>query len=136
MNTNHTESASHEAADSASTPDLTTFDGILRSRLSRRDAIRGRVGSHGARKTPVTGLGFTGIQPQKISDDAVRVPAGYSVDVLLRRGDAVVPGAPAFDGRNQSAASQAMQCGYNHDFQAFFPIGDGVTEGVFWVNHE
>jgi uncharacterized protein len=83
-----------------------------------------------------TNVSFSAITAAPITDDAVRVPDGYVVDVILRWGDPVVSGAPAFDINKQTASSQAGQAGYNHDFQAFFPLGTSGREGVLFVNHE
>jgi uncharacterized protein len=85
---------------------------------------------------PVETLGFAPIAPAPITDDAVRVPAGYVVDVVARWGDPIAEAAPDFLFGLQSGASQSQQVGYNHDFQAFFPLGDGSTQGVMFVNHE
>jgi uncharacterized protein len=79
---------------------------------------------------------FLPITAQAVTDDAVRVPADYLVDVLIRWGDPLFADAPAFDLLAQTPESQAKQCGFNHDFQAFFPIGTSGNEGVLWINHE
>jgi uncharacterized protein len=85
---------------------------------------------------PVESLGFAPIAAAPITDDAVRVPAGYLVDVVAKWGDPITEAAPDFVFGLQTGDAQAQQVGYNHDFQAFFPLGDGSTEGVFFVNHE
>ncbi len=133
-----------------------SFAELLEARLSRRAVLGGAAALAGAAAaglrptralaqstsaaTPAAlspmDVGFTPIPSFAITDDAVRVPAGYLVDVVIAWGDPVVPGAPAFDLNNQSAARQAQQCGFNHDFQAFFPLGAAGNEGVFFVSHE
>ena len=134
-----------------------TFQDLLRLRFGRRDALKlGGVAATAAtlpkaadvfrgvatpaRNTTGTAtraaVAFAPLQPAPTNDDAVRVPAGYVVDVVARWGDPIFAGAPAFDLGAQSAARQEQQVGYNHDFQAFFPLGDGSTEAVLWVNHE
>ena len=49
-------------------------------------------GSSGATARPLT---FTPIQPDMVDD--VMVPEGYAYEVLVRWGDPIVAGAPAFD---------------------------------------
>lgn len=70
------------------------------------------------------------------SDTTHHVAPGYDADVLIRWGDAVEAGAPAFDARAQSAASQAKQFGYNNDFIGFLPIEGRSDHGLLVVNHE
>jgi len=80
-------------------------------------------------------LGFAPIEPNR--DDQVTVPTGYEVDVLIRWGDPVLPGAPAYDFDAQTAAGQALQFGYNNDYVAFFPmLGNSAKRGILGVNHE
>ena len=77
---------------------------------------------------------FTPVAPN--TADAITVPAGYRSDVVIRWGDPVVPGAPAFDFENQTAAAQAMQYGYNCDLAVLFPMDDRDDRFLFIVNHE
>ncbi|RAY13636.1 phosphatase [Actinomadura craniellae] len=77
-------------------------------------------------------LRFTPVPPNK--DDKVTVPPGYESSVVVRWGDPVLPGAPAFDFEKQTAAAQARQFGYNCDFVSFFPLGK--DRALLWVNHE
>lgn len=93
------------------------------------------VGPATVASTPAN-IGFTPIPSYAVTDDAVRVPEGYVVDMVLRWGDPIKAGGPAFDVNAQTPEKQAAQCGYNHDFQAFFPLGKTGTEGVFFVSHE
>ena len=53
--------------------------------------------------------------------------------MLIRWGDPVVAGAPAFDPTGQTAAAQSKQFGYNCDFVAVFEHDD---HHLLWVNHE
>ncbi len=81
------------------------------------------------------------------SADEVIVPDGYRADVLLRWGDSLVPGTPGLDTddlgvllTNEGIRRQEQQFGYNCDFNAFFPLGDGSPDGsghgLLAVNHE
>ena len=68
-----------------------------------------------------------------------RVAEGYNSQVLIRWGDPVVPGAPAFDPMNQSADAQEMQYGYNNDYVGFVPLpmgSDNSDHGLLSINHE
>ncbi|PMR60848.1 phosphatase [Verrucosispora sp. ts21] len=68
--------------------------------------------------------------------DTFVVPNGYDHAVLIRWGDPVVPGAPAFDLRRQTAAAQARQFGYNNDFVGVLPLDKGGRRALLVVNHE
>ncbi|MFT3719747.1 PhoX family protein [Pseudorhodoferax sp.] len=112
---------------------------------ARRLWLRGGLGSALATlllpgcATPPAGprLGFRGIAAS--GADAVRVPPGYRVQVLLPWGDPVgIAGQPlpAFraDGGN-SAEEQALQLGMHHDGMAWFTL-DGPHHGLLAINHE
>jgi secreted PhoX family phosphatase len=82
-------------------------------------------------------LGFAGIGPS--TADELRVPAGYTAQVLLRWGDPVgsAAGMPAFkpNGGN-SAAEQALQAGMHCDGMHFFPFQGRSDHGLLVLNHE
>ena len=70
-------------------------------------------------------------------DDQVNVSPGYSSNVVIRWGDAVLPGAPAFSLSGQTAEAAAKQFGFNCDYNGFFPLLPGQSRrGLLAVNHE
>ncbi len=86
--------------------------------------------------TAVEAVGFAPIAAAPITDDAVRVPAGYVVDVIARWGDPIFADAPEFNIDGQSATAQSRQVGYNHDYQAVFGRNAEGTAATLWINHE
>ena len=54
------------------------------------------------------------------------VAPGYHADILIRWGDPVLPGAPAFDPMRRPPTAQKQQFGYNNDFVGYFPL-DGSS---------
>jgi secreted PhoX family phosphatase len=86
-----------------------------------------------ARAALPDGLSFTPIAPSSVDD--VVVPDHYLYDVLIRWGDPLFNGAPAFDLGNQTAAAQRQQFGYNCDFLGYFPL-KGDDRALLCVNHE
>ncbi|WP_336882058.1 PhoX family phosphatase [Rhodococcus globerulus] len=87
----------------------------------------------GTGSTPA-GTNFTAVAPNKA--DAVTVPEGYEQGVVIRWGDAVLAGAPAFDFENQTAAAQALQFGFNNDFAGLLPVEGQPNTYLLVVNHE
>ena len=130
-----------------------TFGDVVAARFDRRDLLRGLlgVGAIAAVVTPralaatpaaaaqgrATPFPFKEIEAG--SDTHHHVAEGHDADILIRWGDPVLPGAPAFDPRNQSAEAQARQFGYNNDFVGYFPMSgaaDPAAHGLLVVNHE
>lgn len=86
---------------------------------------------------PASRLTFTEIE-HGVSETHVVAP-GYRCEVLIRWGEPVLPGAPVFDPRAQSAASQEAQFGYNNDHIAYLPLPRATASshrGLLCVNHE
>ncbi|GID28950.1 PhoX family protein [Paractinoplanes brasiliensis] len=77
-------------------------------------------------------LTFTAIPPNTL--DSFVVPNGYDSSVVIRWGDPVVPGAPAFNLGKQTAKAQSQQFGYNNDFVGVLPISN--ERALLVVNHE
>jgi secreted PhoX family phosphatase len=69
------------------------------------------------------------------SDERHHVADGYAADVLIRWGDPVEAGAPAWNPDMQTPEAQAKQFGYNNDFVGYLPI-DGSRRGLLVINHE
>lgn len=127
-----------------------TFEEIQTRRLSRRVWLKGAAAAGAmvivnpalARlaeaSKPESGLGFSPIALNR--EDRITVPEGYSSQVLVRWGDPILPGAPAFDIANQSKAAQEGQLGFNCDFLGWFslpqPRSKNPVKGLLTVNHE
>ena len=82
------------------------------------------------------GLAFSPIAPVATTVDAVTVPAGYRWDPILRWGDPILPGAPAFNGTRQTPEAQAGQFGYNNDYLDIIETNRAGTEALLVCNHE
>ncbi|MFE2275932.1 PhoX family protein [Streptomyces sp. NPDC059454] len=80
------------------------------------------------------GLRFTPVAPN--TADAVTVPEGYRQNVVIRWGEPILRGAPAFDPEKQSARAQAGQFGYNCDFLALLPLRGERDRQLLVANHE
>jgi uncharacterized protein len=152
MTTPTNRSQAYEDAENASSNDSAnlTLGDVIAARYERRDLLKGLLGvaamaatvsplalaagsaeAQGANTTP----NFNFKEIAAGSDESHHVAEGYDADVLIRWGDAVMPGAPAFDPQTQSAASQALQFGYNNDYLGYIPL-DGSKRGILVVNHE
>lgn len=94
-----------------------------------QDQGRGHRKPKGAR-----GLRFTPVAPN--TADVVTVPEGYGQNVVIRWGEPILRGAPAFDPENQTAEAQAGQFGYNVDFLALLPLKGERGRQLLVANHE
>ncbi|MFE4591820.1 PhoX family protein [Streptomyces laurentii] len=93
-------------------------------------------GHHGGPR-PVDGargLRFAPVAPN--TADQVTIPAGYSQNVVIRWGEPILRGAPAFDADKQSAKAQAGQFGYNNDFLSLLPLRGEPNRQLLVANHE
>ncbi|MFD5582444.1 PhoX family protein [Streptomyces sp. NPDC127063] len=80
------------------------------------------------------GLRFSPVAPN--TADQVTVPEGYRQNVVIRWGEPILRGAPAFDPERQTAAAQAGQFGYNNDFLALLPLPGERHRQLLVANHE
>ena len=143
------------AEDTPSSPlDRPTIGEVISKRYGRRDVLRGALGvtAIAALSGGVSGValrageaaaapkGSFDFEELKAGfDETHHVAPGYDADVLIRWGDPVVPGAPAFTPDSHSADAQEMQFGYNNDFIGYVPLdptADGQARGLLCVNHE
>ncbi len=130
--------------------DAETIGDVILRRYTRRGVISGGIGvaavtalfgPGSARAHPAQAAGF---DAPSFSFDEVTAPIdgrhhlapGYDAYVLLRWGDPVFSDSPPFDPRNQSAASQLRQFGYNNDYLGLVPLDDSGTRALLCVNHE
>jgi secreted PhoX family phosphatase len=79
-------------------------------------------------------MNFAAVAPN--TEDAVVIPEGYQQAVVIRWGDPVLPGAPAFDVNAQTAAAQRQQFGFNNDFAGLLPIEGSPGHFLLVTNHE
>jgi secreted PhoX family phosphatase len=77
---------------------------------------------------------FRSVQPNDF-DDLV-VPRGFQADVVIRWGDKLVAGAPAFDVDQQTPEAAEKQFGYNNDYAGVLPHPRGRNQAVLVTNHE
>ncbi|MEP9348001.1 PhoX family phosphatase [Xanthobacter sp. KR7-225] len=140
-----------EAGDDVATnpSDAPTLGDVVAARYGRRDLLKGLLGVAAISAT-VSPLALAAARRAAASDELARFPfpeltappdetihvaEGHRAQVLISWGDPVLPGAPAFDPKAQSAQAQAQQFGYNNDFVGFIPL-DGPDHGLLVVNHE
>jgi hypothetical protein len=132
--------------------DNPTFGDVVAARFGRRDMLKGALGvaaiaatfgplalaaAQNARANALSRFRFNEVAAGV--DEKHHVADGYDADVLIRWGDPVLQGAPAFDSMQQSAAAQKRQFGYNNDFLGYFPMPGAANpsrHGLLVVNHE
>ncbi|CDZ73463.1 Tat (Twin-arginine translocation) pathway signal sequence domain protein [Neorhizobium galegae bv. orientalis] len=128
-----------------------TMGEIIGKRFSRRNFLQGSlaVSAIAATVSPVALISADEARAQNRSGSAFRfteveagvdanhhVADGYDADILLRWGDAVLPGAPKFDPTKQTADTQSKQFGYNNDYVGYIPLEGSSEHGLLVVNHE
>ena len=115
-----------------------TIGDLIDRRLNRRDALRGlagagifaAAGSALAQEAGPSSLSFKELAHTLDQDQ--HVAEGYDMQVVIRWGDPVVAGAPAFDPNNLTAAAQEKQFGYNNDYLGLYPLPAGSKGVVSW----
>ncbi|MBY3468779.1 PhoX family phosphatase, partial [Rhizobium laguerreae] len=128
-----------------------TMGEIIGKRFSRRSFLQGSlaVSAIAATVSPIAlmsadearaadnkGSAFNFSEVEAGVDDKHHIAEGYDADILLRWGDAVLPGAPQFDPAKQTADAQSKQFGYNNDYVGFIPLEGSSEHGLLVVNHE
>jgi secreted PhoX family phosphatase len=146
--TTQLEEADGEGHNVSSNP---TMGEIISKRFSRRNFLQGSlaVSAIAATVSPIalmsadearaaegSGSAFRFTEVEAGVDANHHVAEGYDADILLRWGDAVLPGAPVFDPTKQTAAAQARQFGYNNDYVGYIPLEGSAEHGLLVVNHE
>ncbi|MEW6299682.1 MAG: PhoX family phosphatase [Thermodesulfobacteriota bacterium] len=128
------------------------FQDILARRVARRSFLKGAfvggpllvIGSSLLRPRDSEANDYRDtlqFRPVALDDqDRVLVPDGYGAQVLIRWGDPLFVGAPAFDVHNQNPAAQVRQFGFNCDYVGFCPLphhrSRNSRQGLLVVNHE
>ncbi len=125
-----------------------TLADVIEARMSRRTALKGMAaaglfGLFGCAAPGGRGgngggaLSFTEIG--RFLDERHHLAPGYEAQVLIRWGDPIRSGGPAFRPGAQTAAEQEVQFGMDNDFIAFMPLpraSRGSGRGLLCVNHE
>lgn len=85
---------------------------------------------------PSYAISFTSVPANQ--NDTVTVPAGYTVDVLLKAGDPVVKGTSGYAGRYPTPEQAEGWAGGNHDGMEYFALttSDVNTHGLLAINFE
>lgn len=144
--------AFEDAENAGSNPsDNASIGEIIAARYHRRDILKGALGVAAiaatvsplalaaSQKAHAAVAGFRFKEVAAGVDERHHVAEGYDADILIRWGDAVTPGAPAFDPAQQSAAAQKQQFGYNNDYIGYLPMPGAANpsaHGLLVVNHE
>lgn len=157
--------AVREGEESANPMISPTIGDVILARFSRRQALRGlsataalaalaplaRAGTgdgtqggteaetEGAAGTAASAPALTFKEVPHGNSESHVVAEGYEAQTLIRWGDPLEAGAPAFDPLHQTAAAQAKQWGYNNDFIGWMSLPEGAGtagRGLLCVNFE
>jgi secreted PhoX family phosphatase len=128
-----------------------TIGDVIAARYHRRDILRGALGVAAiaatvsplalaaSRQAHAQAARFPFREVTAGVDERHHVAEGYDAEVLIRWGDKVLPGAPAFDPLKQTAAAQKQQFGYNNDYLGYIPMPGAANpsqHGLLVVNLE
>lgn len=153
-----TRAAAFEASDDhPSNPTLVagrpTIGDIINARFSRREVLKGMLGTAAIAGLASAGLGGL-TSPRAVAaagsrygfeeirhgvDETHHVAPGYSADILIRWGDPLFADAPEFDPQHQTAEAQERQFGYNNDYIGYIPLearNGEEARALLCVNHE
>ncbi len=144
--------AFEDAENAGSNPsDNPSIGDLIAARYRRRDVLKGALGVAAiaatvgplaiaaAHKAHAAGTSFPFNEVTAGVDERHHVAEGYKTDILMRWGDPVLPGAPAFNPAQQTAAAQKTQFGYNNDYLGYLPMPGAANpshHGLLVVNHE
>jgi uncharacterized protein len=121
-----------------------TLAELIDHRLNRRGLMRGAAALAAASPFAAAAqeAGPSSLRFKELAhtlNEQQHVAEGYDMQVLIRWGDPVVAGAPAFDPANLGAAAQEQQFGYNNDYLGLhpLPLGSKASDRFLLVaNHE
>jgi secreted PhoX family phosphatase len=124
----------------------TPLSQLLHTHWSRRDALKGMAATgayslFGCAAPAASGSGspLTFTESGRFMDATHHVAPGYDVRTLIRWGDPIHAGGPAFRPGQQTAEEQERQFGMNNDFVAYMPLPRGSNSsvhGLLCVNNE
>ena len=131
-------------------PDFPDFSTVLAQNASRRCFLQVAAGSallaalgmpewvSAAGRPAAPAIGFVSLVAG--SEDNVRIPVGYNLQLLYAWGDPISDGPPFRADASNSAADQAQQAGMHHDGMHFFPFVENgrhsSNHGLMCINHE
>ena len=109
--------------------------------ISRRTMLKGMAASGAfglfGCATMTSGSSADGSAPltfkelPRTNDDKAYVASGYAIQVLLREGDPIRRGAPAYRPGQQTGSEQELQFGTDPDFISFMPLPELLEQAFF-----